>query len=198
MSNDPKNNLEPLEIALNAFKGIKVITGTNEEAIIFEYESCVILDIDVVFRKTNKNFITILNDLFLPSDFNFKDKTNKKIYKHCFIETLMEELINYSSWNRVILFSNNLSKDDFRKSLVKKLKSIFGFQIIDLPIEFSQLIEKYTTNDSYIKPIIDVSLSTSSTMKSMKKIKKFFENNGLIALNEKYLDNPTHKIKLFQ
>jgi hypothetical protein len=82
--------------------------------------------------------------------------------------------------------------------LVKKLKSIFGFQIIDLPIEFSQLIEKYTTNDSYIKPIIDVSLSTSSTMKSMKKIKKFFENNGLIALNEKYLDNPTHKIKLFQ
>lgn len=197
MTHSPSEQPKPSENDSNAKEGITIISSIVDEAIIFKYDSCVILDIDPIFIETNKNFIKMFEILYLSVDFNFKDKNNKKIYKHCFIETMMEKFSNYNSYNKIIIHSNILTKDDFRQSLVKKLKTIFGLQLIETSFDFKDVVNLYQNSDSRIKPLIDISIQTQNEMKSLKKVKKFFEKNDLIHLNETYFNNPSKKLKLF-
>lgn len=166
-------------------------------SVIFKSYNREILDIDTIFKQTNQNFTKLLDDLGLIVDFDFKKTNNKKLYTHEFIKTFMEYIKNRSRTEKLLIYSNTLTKDDFRNKLVKKLKAIFGFNVMESVEDMSVFYKKIKNQDCLTMTSLDMFLNQNKKCKSFKSISKYFEKNGLTYLNDTYFKDFTNKLCLF-
>jgi hypothetical protein len=160
----------------------------NYTNIIFHDDRIIFLDIDTLFRKTNIFFAKILKGMFIDVTFDFSVKYNRTIYKHAFLKILCEDISSQELNYRVYYYSNNLTKDKFRNSLIKKMKSIFGFKIFEDVLDFSEVVERFENNDCELIPKLEIFFENKNRPKTFKHIKKFLEKEGLKDMGNHFQD----------
>lgn len=156
----------------------------NCKNIIFHDDRIIFTDIDTLFRETNIFFAKILKGMFIDVTFDFSLKYNRTIYKHAFLKIICEHIQSQELNYRLYFYSNNLTKDKFRNDLLKKLKTIFGFKVLEDVMDFSEVIEKYENNDCEIIPRLEVFFQNNSRPKTFKHIKRYLEKEGLKDMGE--------------
>lgn len=166
----------------------EIKTEENYTKIIFHDERIIFTDIDTVFRETNIFFAKILRAMFIDVTFDFSKSYNKTIYSHAFLKIVCEHIISQESNYRLCFYSNSLTKDKFRNSLLRKLKSIFGFKILEDVMDFSEVIEKIETNDAQLTPRLEIFFQKDTKPKSFKHIKKYLEKTGLKDMGTHFSD----------
>lgn len=176
---------------------IKEKVGDSIVSIVFESKNREFIDIDEIFRDTNKNFAVLLKSMSLNVDFDFNKVHNKRLYTHEFIRTFMEYIKNRTRSEKIIIFSNVLTKDVFRNRLVKKLKTIFGFIILESYEDMNVLYDNIIKRDCLTITAVDNILESARKCKSFKNIVNYFEKNGLSYLNDVYFKDFTNKLCLF-
>jgi hypothetical protein len=165
----------------------------NYTKIIFHDDRIVFADIDTLFRETNIYFTKILKGMFIDVTFDFSVKYNRTIYKHAFLKTVCEHISSQELNYKLYFYSNNLTKDKFRNALLKKLKTIFGFRVLEDVMDFSEVVEKFEDNDCELIPRLEVFFQNNSRPKTFKHIKKFLEKEGLKNMGD-YFKEVSNKI----
>ena len=166
-------------------------------SLIFQSRNQEIIDIDEIFKQTNRNFAKLLTSLHIKVDFNFKNKDNCRLYTHEFIQTFVEYIKNRSRSEKLSIYSNSLTKDSFRNRLVKRLKTMFGFNILETYEDLTILFDKLENRDCETVTMVDNFLNLPRKCKSFKHVKKYFEKHGYKFLNDTYFKDFTNKLCLF-
>lgn len=166
-------------------------------SLIFERTNQELIDIDDIFKETNKNFAKLLISLGLEIDFNFKKRDNTRLYTNEFIQTFVEFIKNRERKEKLCIYSNILTKDEFRNRLVKKLRTIFGFSILESCVDMTSLYENLQKGDCVTTTMVENFLNSPKKCKSYKHIKKYFEKHGYNFLNDTYFQDFTNKLCLF-
>jgi hypothetical protein len=166
----------------------EIKTEENYTKIIFHDERIVFTDIDTLFRETNIFFAKILKGMFIDVTFDFSKKYNRIIYTHTFLKTVCEHISSQVLNYRLYFYSNSLTKDKFRNTLLKKLKSIFGFKILEDVMDFSEIIEKIKINDCELIPRLEIFFQKDTKPKTFKHIKRYLEKTGLKDMGTHFTD----------
>lgn len=166
-------------------------------SLIFASENKEIVDIDQILVDTNINFIKLVISLGLPVDFNFKNRDNIRLYTNEFIHTFVEFIKNRNRSEKLYIYSNISSKDDFRNKLVRKLKTMFGFNLLELQFDMNALYNKLEIGDCDVVTTVECFLNSDRKCKSYRYIKRYFEKNGYKFLNDTYFKDFTNKLCLF-
>jgi hypothetical protein len=166
-------------------------------SLIFEHRNQEIIDIDEIFKQTNRNFAKLLDTLGIKVDFNFKKRDNVRLYTNEFIETFVEFIKNRNRSEKLSIYSNILTKDDFRNRLVKKLKTMFGFNILETYDDMTVLYNRLEENECETVTLVENFLNKERKCKSFKHVKKYFEKHGYKFLNDTYFKDFTNKLCLF-
>lgn len=161
--------------------------------ILHDYKKSVI-DIDILFKKTNINYINLVSDLGLVPSFDFSKKNNKKLYTHEFIRTFMEFLKDNTKYP-IYFFSSSSTKDKFRNKLVEKMIKIFGAKIWQSHESFSEFISQLENKNASLVSNFILFLSEEKNIK-FKKIKKNLQKEGLTFLNDVYFEEFSNKMSL--
>ena len=156
-----------------------------------------LLDIDHLFKLTNKKFVTLLKDLKLEADFDFTNRDNKKLYTHTFIHTVMEYLKNRDESTKLYFYSNTLTKDLFRNQLIRKVKTIFGFTIHQGLLSLDELCEQLQIGNSQHCSEIKVLFAEDRKPKSFKHIKTHMDKMGLTFLSDQYFKDINNKLQIY-
>lgn len=157
-----------------------------------------LVDIDLIFKQTNKNYVQSMEEMGLTPKFDFDNKFDKKSYYHQFLYTICEFLKNKNSDYSLCFYNNSMTKDKFRNILLKKTKKIFGFRIWDDMRDldtFIQLIEKRSCIDY---SALELFFELDRTQKKFKYIRNFLEKEGLTFLNDSYFNDLSNKFILFR
>jgi hypothetical protein len=166
-------------------------------SIVFEDSNKELLDIDEIFKKTNREFPEMLKNLNLDISFDFSNRDIKKLYTTQFLLTFVEYIKNRNRTEKLYLFSNQLTKDAFRNRLIHKLKTIFGFTVLEQIKDLNEIFEKITESDCETVSHVELFLNTERKLKSLKQIKKYLNKNGLTYLNDVYFNELSNKLCLF-
>lgn len=166
-------------------------------SIVFENKNKELFDIDEIFKETNKNFVKFLNSLSIVVDFDFKKGDNRKLYTNEFIKTFVEFIKNRERSEKLYFFSNILTKDDFRNRLLSKLKTIFGFNVLESYDDLTTFYEKLKLVDCNAVTELDTFFLQDRKCKSLKSMKKYFEKHGYVYLNDVYFNDFANKLCLF-
>lgn len=166
----------------------EINTEENYTKIIFHDDRIIFVDIDTLFRKTNIYFAKILKGLFMDVTFDFSVKYNRTIYKHAFLNMICEDISSQELNYRLYFYSNNLTKDKFRNSLIKKMKTIFGFKVLEDVMDFSEIIEKFESNDCELIPRLELFFLKETKPKTFKHIKRYLEKEGLKDMGDYFKD----------
>jgi hypothetical protein len=158
---------------------------------IFHFKGYQIIDIDLVFKSTNDNYIDILKNYQLPISFDFSKRNTKKLYTHAFILTLSEFIKNAD--NNFIFYSNTKTKDKFRTVILNKVKRIFSLKIWESDEDVFNFASKILRNDMDVVPSLEIFISKRRKI-NFQKAYKFLEKEGLIFLNEKYFNQIHNKM----
>ena len=162
----------------------EITTEENYTNIIFHDDRIIFTDIDTLFRETNIFFAKILKGMFIDITFDFSQKYNRTIYKHAFLKIICSHIQSQELNYKLYFFSNNLTKDKFRNTLLKKLKTIFGFKVLEDVMDFSEVIQKIENNDCELIPRLQLFLQKDTRPKTFKHIKRYLENEGLKDMGE--------------
>ena len=155
-----------------------------------------LIDIDHLFRITNRSFAKIIGELNLPLTFDFSKTDNKKIYMHAFILALSEFLRERERDYTPYFYSNTLTKDSFRNGIIKRIKSLFGFLIWEDVKELKDFSELVKENDCNCYAF-SIFLQSFKKAKSFKQMKKYAEKQGLTFLGDVYLQDLSNKMQMF-
>ena len=164
------------------------------ESIVFydKIDHRTVIDIDLLFKQTNRSFVELLKDMGLEVNFNFSTRDNKKLYLHEFIKNVCE-FVKKNRQNNCYFYSNVLTKDPFRNLVIKKMITIFGFSIWEEVGEFEDFVHKVEESDCSILPGLEVMFSSDKKPKSLRRVRKSLDKMGLVYLNEVYFENITNK-----
>lgn len=154
-----------------------------------------IIDIDEIFRKTNDNFATLLENLGLITTFDFSKRNNKKLYTHEFIKTFTE-FLKYNTQTNFIFFSNTLTKDKFRNQLLNKLRRIFKIKIWEENYSLEHFEYLIHIRDCGVISGLEIAFENKKPP-SFRKIYKFLEKEGLTFLNEQYFQEVVNKMVIY-
>lgn len=156
-----------------------------------------LIDVDSIFRLTNKNFGILLMELNLPITFDFSNRTNQRLYMHEFLKTICEFIKNRNSPYTPYFYSNSLTKDKFRNGLIKKIQKIFGFLVWMDCVSLSDFIDRIQSNDCTTFTF-EVFFSSFKSPKKFKHIKKYLHQTGLTFMNDVYLEDLSNKILIYR
>jgi hypothetical protein len=166
-------------------------------SIVFESKNQELLDIDDIFVQTNRNFAKLLTSLGIIIDFDFKKRDNVRLYTNEFIQTFVEFIKNRTRTEKLSIYSNLLTKDAFRNRLVRKLKTMFGFNVLETHEDLTILFERLENKECAAVFMVESFLNLERKCKSFKYIKKYFEKHGFKFLNDVYFKDFTNKLCLF-
>jgi hypothetical protein len=152
------------------------------------------VDIDTIFRETNKTYPILLESLGLITTFDFTKRSYKRLYTHEFIKTFVEFIKNRGEYT-TYFFSDSLTKDPFRNSLIKKLKRIFGVLIWEDFQSISDFSEKLVHMDCGIQTGLELFFNSPHEV-NFRKIKKNLDKEGLTYLHDIYFENVANKLHL--
>ena len=175
----------------------KIITEEAIKIVRFTDLKKELVDIDFIFKNTNKNYNELLQSLGLPISFDLTKRDNKKLYTHTFLKTFMD-FIDENRNNYTLYFYSDIStKDKIRNVLINKIKKYFGFLILEEIIDLSTFISKIESNDGNYAPKFLVFLDSEKKPKQFKYIKKYLEKEGLDFLSNKYFENFYNKMMIY-
>ena len=157
-----------------------------------------LINVDHIFLETNKNFSKYLQNMGLPNSFDFSDSINKKIYTQEFLKAFIEFIKNRDSKNTPYFYSNTLTKDRFRNSLIKKLKSHFGFLIWEDILELSEWVQKLEEGDCGVVTGFETFITSERKHRRLKTIKKRLTAEGLKFMSETYFNDVVNKLNAFR
>lgn len=157
-----------------------------------------LVDIDFIFRQTNTNFSKLLIDMEIVPTFDFSVSNNKRLYTHEFLKTFMEYLKNRNSSDTLYLFSNSLTKDKFRNSLIKKIQKTFGFLVWEDVQDLESFSRKIEIRDCNTIFGLETLFLTERRLKNFKSIRRHLEASGLTFLNDVYFQELQNKLQLFR
>lgn len=166
----------------------EITSEENYTKIIVHDDRIVFIDIDTLFRETNIFFAKILRGMFIDVTFDFSKKYNRIIYKHAFLQTVCDYISSQELNYRLCFYSNNLTKDKFRNTLLRKLKTIFGFKIFEDVMDFSEIVEKFENNDCELIPKFQILFQKNTRPKTFKHIKKYLDKEGLKDMGSYFQD----------
>ena len=152
-----------------------------------------LVDIDTIFRKTNKSFPRLLESMGLIASFDFTKRNNKKLYTHEFIKTFVEFL--KEKHTTLYFFSNTLTKDAFRNTLIRKLKRIFGVLVWEDCQSISELAHRLQKRDCDVFSSMEIFLNTPHVV-NFRKIKRNLDKEGLTYLHDVYFENLSNKMHI--
>lgn len=156
-----------------------------------------LVDLDFLFKDANKFFARYFLDLGVIPTFDFTQNHNKKLYTNELIRTICD-WIKERECTYTLYFYWNTSRDDaFRNSLVKKLRTTFGFKIWESPETLEEFIVKVENNDCSTMTGLEVFFNQEKSLKGFKNIKKHLEKTGMSYLKDQYFEELSHKIILF-
>lgn len=167
--------------------------NTLTRSIVFETYQKEVLDIDVILTITNKTFANELDNLGLGLNFNFKDKNIKQIYTHCFIKSIFEYFKSNQYHNKVYFFNNKTTKDDFRNRLINKVKTIFGLSVFESTESLDVYVDYFNEQSSEFDNLF-LFVEENRKPKTLKYIKKYLNNIGLIGLKDCYFEDTVNKL----
>lgn len=156
-----------------------------------------LVDLDFLFRDTDKFFARYFLNLGVTPTFDFRDRVNKKLYTNEFIKVICEWIKNRECEYTLYFFYDDSQQDKFRQSLVKKVKTIFGFKIWIENGTLEQFIQKIEDNDCSSLTGLEVFFDEEKTIKNFKHIRNHLEKNGLTYLNDVYFEELSNKMLLF-
>jgi hypothetical protein len=165
-------------------------------SIILDNRSTTITDIDSIFKESNKYFANLLRSMFIDLTFDFSKKPNQIMYSHAFIYNMCEYIKNNNNNNSLYFYSNSLTKDPFRLKLLKKVKTIFGFNIYENVLDFTEFVNLLESDDDKITSDVEVFLSKNHKRKSFKHIKKYLERTGLKEMHSNYFEEIANKMMI--
>lgn len=174
-------------------KNYEVIIDYSCPKVVFHDKSIILIDIDSIFKNTNIHFCELLDNYGLPETFDFTKPINKKLYIHTFLLDICETI--KSSPYKLYFYSNILTKDKFRNTLLKKLKTIFGFNVMEDILEFDTVINLLIDNNCEIVPKLEVFFEKDHKPKTFKHIKRYMGKNGLLAMDD-YFKEISNKMKM--
>jgi hypothetical protein len=111
---------------------------------------------------------------------------------------MCETLKSRTSTYKFYFYSNTLTKDPFRNTLLKKIKSVFGFHILEDIVQFSDVVESIDENNAEWISKLEVFFSKDFKPKSFKHIKKYMENVGLKSLKDDFFQDVANKMAIMR
>jgi hypothetical protein len=153
-----------------------------------------LIDIDIIFEKTNQNYHYLLKDLGIPQSFDLSKRNNKRLYTHTFLKTFMDYLKENDP--PFYFYSNVTTKDHRRNTLVGKIKRIFKIPIWEECGDLQQFEDKVSNNECAVVGLLEVFFATKDTPK-FKRIKSLLEKEGLTMLNDVYFEDLSNKLSIF-
>lgn len=161
---------------------------------IYKKYNIYIYDIDEIFKLANKSVFSYLTTSGLPLTFDFSNKDNQKIFKHYFLTHLCEFIRENPHNCKMIFYSNTLTKDPFRNTVITKVKKIFGVKIwegIWTQPEFRKVLKDNYAN---VNDAFELFIQEESKPKSFKHIKKYLQKEGLLSLDDTYFKDIANKM----
>lgn len=154
-----------------------------------------LIDIDVIFRRTNFNYCNLMSSLGLPLSFDFSKRNNKRLYTHEFLKTFMEFLKERQDF-KPYFFSDIRNKDKHTRSLIKKLGRIFGTHVWPESKTLSEFALYIKESHCGVISHLELFFSHEKRL-NFQKIRKNLEKEGLTFLNEVYFEDFSNKLTLF-
>lgn len=161
---------------------------------IFKRLNIYIYDIDDLFKKVNKKVCKYLIKTGLPITFDFSNKDNQKLYLHFFLITICDFIIENPHHCKMLFYSNIYTKDDFRKDLIQKIKTIFGFKIWEGIWQHSEFLQLLKNNHVNLVDKFELFVQEESKPKSFKHIKKYLKKEGFRELDDTYFKDLAKKM----
>jgi hypothetical protein len=157
-----------------------------------------LIDLDFLFKDANKFFSRYFLDLGVVPDFDFSDTYNKKLYTNEFIRTVCDWMKDRTTEYSTYFYWNNGRDDKFKNSLVKKLKTLFGFKIWEDSVSLDEFITKIEKRDCSTVTGLEVFLDQDNKLKNFKSIRRHLEKTGMNYLQYKYFEDLENKMILFR
>ncbi len=155
-----------------------------------------IYDVDQLFIKTNKMVAKYLISCGLPLTFDFSKKDNQKIFIHYFLVLLCDFIVENPNNTKMIFYSNTLTKDPFRNTVISKIKKIFGVKIWEGVWSHPDFLKVLKGKQTDIIDQFELFVQQESKPKTFKHIKKYLEKEGFKALNDTYFKDITNKMAI--
>jgi len=157
-----------------------------------------IIDINRVFGYANYKFYQETQKLGLGLNFDFSKPNNKRLYTHCFLISICD-LIGENSGFRVVLFRNTINMEkNFIDKLVKKTKTIFGFDIVECDMSFDDFAAGLVKDSGELVQKIEQIINFDKKPKTFKHIKRYFAQNGLTYLDDVFFEDIRNKMMIMQ
>ena len=153
-----------------------------------------VINFDWVFGKVNSAFMETHLNLGLDITFDFKIKENRSLYTHSFIMTICDMITNHTKSSRVIFYSDSLTREEFREKLIKKVITVFGFDVLYGNGSLLEIMEFIQTNNCEIISKLESIIHKEKRAKSFKHIKKYLIKNGLTNLQDSFFQDISNKM----
>ena len=176
-------------------KNYEVIIDSICPRVIFHDKRLVFMDIDSLFKDTNVRFSQLLDEYNLPKTFDFTKQSNKRLYTHAFLLTVCEDV--KKSPYILYFYSNLITKDKFRNTLLKKLKSVFGFNVMEDMMDFGEVVNSLIKNECNWVSKLEVFFDSQIKPKTFKHIRRYMENNGLRGMDS-YFQEVSNKMMIMK
>ncbi len=155
-----------------------------------------LVDLDVFFKDANKFFARYFLDLGVTPTFDFKENHNKKLYTNEFIRTLCDWVKSRDRGYSLYFYWNIREDDPFRNSLVKKLKTTFGFRVWEDGGTLDDFVQRVESSDCATLASLEIFFAQEKTLK-FKSLKKHLERTGMLYLKDQYFQDLNNKMILF-
>lgn len=156
-----------------------------------------IVDLDFLFKDADKFFARYFLNLGVSPTFDFTSNHNKKLYTNEFIRVICDWIKSRECSYTLYFYWNTSRNDEFRNTLVKKLKTGFGFRIWEGPETLEEFITKVEHNDCSSMTGLEVFFGQDKSLKCFKHIKKHLEKTGMTFLKDTYFEELNNKLILF-
>ena len=155
-----------------------------------------IIDIERVFKTANYKYYKSHEVLGLEISFDFSKATNKRLYTHYFLISICD-LIKENSGFRLILYRNTINMEkNFIDKLVKKVKTIFGFDIVECNMVFDDFVEGLIKDSGELVQKVEQIINSDKKPKTFKHIKKYLTKNGLTYLDDTFFEDIRNRMMI--
>lgn len=155
-----------------------------------------LVDLDFFFKDANKFFGRYYLNLGVTPTYDFTKQFDKKLYTNEFIRVVCDWIKTRTCQYSLYFYWDSSRSDTFRDSLVKKLKSTFGFRVWEESGTLDTFIYKIEERDCSTLTGLEVFFSQEKSFK-FKNLKKHLEKSGMTYLKDHYFQDLQNKTILF-
>ena len=105
--------------------------------------------------------------------------------------------IKENSGSKLVFFRNTVNMEkNFIDKLVKKVKTIFGLDIIECDMKFDDFVAGLVKDSGELVQKVEQIINSDKKPKTFKHIKRYFEKNGLTYLDDVFFDDIRNRMMI--